>query len=85
MSELADGQAFPHFVEFHHEDHTSDVKPQPGMTYRQWLIGQALQGVLSNPAYLEIEFVHKMVRDYGDNYLDKIAIIHADQVIRLQE
>lgn len=36
MSGIRDRQAFP-------------VGGCPGMTYRQWLIGQALRGILSHP------------------------------------
>jgi hypothetical protein len=81
MSELADKQAFPSTVDL---AAVRDVD-HPGMTYRQWLVGMALQGILSNPKYLDPE-IHNATRgEFGEDWRERLALVSADDTIKLME
>ena len=60
---IANQPAFPHSGNAH-------SNPLLGMSYRQWLIGRAMQGLLGNP---------NAVMDQDE--CAESAIIHADAVI----
>lgn len=47
---------------------------QEGMTYRDWLIGMAMQGILANPNYkgfAEIEDVSEFAIKQADSVIEK--------------
>lgn len=65
MSDLANSPAFA----------ASDMESfQPGMTYREWLVGMAIQGLLSQGAAN-----HDWTAEHAINYADAvIARLEAD-------
>lgn len=81
MNDLANQPAFP-------VENDSDKQYNyicKGMTYRQWLSGIALQGVLSNSLYMEA-VIKTMDPDGSNDHLGdcicKVAIAHADIMIK---
>lgn len=51
MSNRNQTSAFP-LPEIRNENGALVQYAEPGMTYRQWLVGMALQAILSNSAYM---------------------------------
>jgi len=80
MKKLKDKQAFPvpmgNNGMDHFEEHDYSVETE-GMTYREWLVGMALQGIVSSMNH------HDQINDI-DQITDEAsmsAIIFADNVI----
>lgn len=46
--------------------------PHPGMTYRQWLVGQALKGLLANPHHDWEKVPAGLISDYTEIFADNI-------------
>lgn len=91
MNDLTNQPAFPGITESFAASDPDDQQPftglftYSGMTYRQWLAGLAMQGILANAIYMEA--VIKTLGTAADNReetggcIAKCAIAHADIVI----
>lgn len=66
----------PHGGSIHYDDgHVEHQYPgSPGMSLRQWYIGQALMGICANPNSLKEDFVH---------YPGEMAIAQVDHLMQL--
>lgn len=90
---LADQPAFPRGRVVDHNG-VFEAAEQEGMTYRQWLVGMALQGLLANTGVMrgvisETSKLHPAGSDeQAQIMLDVLAgsaAAHADAAIRAQE
>lgn len=76
MSEK-DGPAFP----YNHGDYTWS-----GMSYRQWLDGEALAGVLANPKLMDaLSTIGAQEPKRSVSLAVRIAIAHVDEMLRARE
>jgi hypothetical protein len=88
---LSDQPAFPvpgHVTGDH--DRNGDpivVGAETGMTYRQWLVGKALEGLLANPNVVYSETVGKTPEQWktATDSFAVMAVTLADAAIRAQE
>lgn len=78
MSKLIEGEpAFPHgpvAVYDETRERWNSLDAHPGMSLRQWYIGQALMGLCANPESLKEDFVH---------YPGEMAIAQVDHLMSL--
>ena len=60
-------------------------RAQAGMTYRQWLAGMALQGILANPEPIEITVDDRNAGRDVYKIIVELAVKYADAMLKEQE